>query len=287
MKLIIHADDFGMTRSINEAIIELCNIGTLSSTSVMANMPWSEQVKELLPLKNISLGLHSTFTQGKPLSLPSEIPTIIDEEGNFLNYHSLVKQVKKKQVKVNEIFIELERQYLFLHKLIGDRLVFIDSHHSIHNKLAPFRKAFIQLGKKYKIPAIRTRQLKYLAAEGQKVIVVEPGLKSIGKFGLKKVLVNYYYKNAARLLSKTFKIADGMIVEDKPGAVTILKKVTKVNKKLYADKSFYIVVHPASSLDDIGDSNLQEERIQEYGFLKSAEFTEYIKEHPLSNFGSL
>jgi len=138
MNLIIHADDFGMTRSINEAILELAKLGTLSSTSVMANMPYSNEVIELLDIPAISIGLHSTFTQGKPLSDLKKIPSLIDTQGNFLDYHNLVKGYRKNSIKTDEIFIELENQFLWLQNQIGDKLIFIDSHHSIHNKLDGF-----------------------------------------------------------------------------------------------------------------------------------------------------
>ena len=53
MKIIINADDFGMTKSVNEAIIELLSIGSISSTSVMVNMEYASEAKQLLDIDNI------------------------------------------------------------------------------------------------------------------------------------------------------------------------------------------------------------------------------------------
>ena len=68
-KLIINADDFGLTRSISEKIIDTFKVGNLSSTSLMVNTPGSEYAIDLA--KNhpeLGLGLHFNLTEGKALS---------------------------------------------------------------------------------------------------------------------------------------------------------------------------------------------------------------------------
>lgn len=287
MKLIIHADDFGMTESINEAIIELCQTGTLSSTSIMANMPFSKESIKLTDIPNISLGLHSTFTQGKPLSKVETIPGLVDEMGRFLDYSSLIKKVKQGKIPTDQIFRELEQQYLWLYNIIGDKLVFIDSHHSIHNKLTPFSKAFVQLGKKYNIHAVRTRQLFYFSQGNNQIKLSAPNIFTIHKFGLRKVMVNYFYKKAAKSLSNVYNIASGMIVEDKPGVINVLKNLTSPSLNVSSKCFYYVVVHPATRFDDIENSNLNQERVDEYYFLKSPAFKTWVKEYPLMHFGQI
>ncbi len=48
MKLIINADDFGMTKSINYGIIDAFKDGTISSTSMMMNMPGVDHAISLM-----------------------------------------------------------------------------------------------------------------------------------------------------------------------------------------------------------------------------------------------
>ena len=287
MKLIIHADDFGMTPSINEAIIELCKLGTLSSTSIMANMPYSQEARQLLSIDNISLGLHATFTQGKPVSNPADIPSLLDEQGKFAAYNKIIKRVRSRELLEEQIYRELKGQYLALKNIIGEKLVFVDSHHSIHNKLSPFRKAFVKLGNEFNIHAVRTRQMHYFIKKGKKIKILEPGVFTIGKFGLKKVVVNYYYKKVAGIFKKTYHIADGMVVENKPGALDTLKALSSMSLNHDQKKTLYIVVHPAASLEGLGDSNLQQERIEEYKLMKSENFRDYIRNHPLTDFSKV
>lgn len=58
--LIVNADDFGASRGVNSAIVELHQLGVLSSTSVMIDMPAAMQAAAVklisfrdLPLRTI------------------------------------------------------------------------------------------------------------------------------------------------------------------------------------------------------------------------------------------
>lgn len=284
MKLIIHADDFGMTKSINDAIIELCKLGTLSSTSIMANMPYSHEAKALLAIDKVSLGLHATFTQGKPISNPSKVSSLLDKEGFFLDYNAMISHHKNGNIKTNEVLFELENQYNLLREIIGNQLVFVDSHHSIHNKLSSFTKAYCQFGIKAGINAVRTRQMHYIHSNKSKTMIIEPSIMSINKFGLRKVAINYLYKRSAYKLSKVFKIPDGMLVDDRPGALQLFTDLANANEIIHYNKVLYAVAHPAVNLKEIQDSNLNQERLDEYNYLKSDIFQDFVRRNPLTNF---
>lgn len=284
MKLIIHADDFGMAESINTACIELCRLKTLSSVSVMANMPYSDQVVELLPLKHVSLGLHSTFTEGAPLLPVDEVSSLVDDAGNFYKYPEMMRRAKAKKLSSDDIYRELKAQYARLKERIGDRLSFVDSHHSIHNKLVPFRDAFIRFGREVDSHAIRTRQMHYLDVVGTGAKLVRPDLCSLPRFGLRKVLANYFYRNTASKFKGSYTIPDGMIVEDQLGAMNVFRALPKLDWSQQPDKTYYAVTHPAVTIDDLPETNLKEERLQEFEILKSKEFVEFVGAHPLSNF---
>jgi chitin disaccharide deacetylase len=61
--LIVNADDFGASRGINRAIIELHEQGVLTSASLMITMPAArEAVKLAKTTPNLGLGLHVTLT---------------------------------------------------------------------------------------------------------------------------------------------------------------------------------------------------------------------------------
>ena len=56
--LIINADDFGYSHSINKGIIEAIENGTVTSTSVMVDAIASDEAKDLTKYPDLSIGLH-------------------------------------------------------------------------------------------------------------------------------------------------------------------------------------------------------------------------------------
>jgi len=82
-KLIVNADDYGLDQAACDAIIELSKSSLISSTSIMANLATDEQLEKIALQKNISTGWHINIVEGKPLSHPEEIPSLLDEKEEF------------------------------------------------------------------------------------------------------------------------------------------------------------------------------------------------------------
>ena len=56
--LIVNADDFGYSHSINKGIIEAHEKGIVTSTSVMVNTIAANEAKDLTKYPDLSIGLH-------------------------------------------------------------------------------------------------------------------------------------------------------------------------------------------------------------------------------------
>nr|WP_299381637.1 ChbG/HpnK family deacetylase [Allomuricauda sp.] len=73
VRLIINADDFGMSRIYNDCIIDLLDQGKITSTTVMVNRVSDsqksqvERLKKLIKAGDISVGLHVEFTYDQHL----------------------------------------------------------------------------------------------------------------------------------------------------------------------------------------------------------------------------
>ena len=128
-KIIINADDFGLTKDISESIIEIYKKGNLSSTSLLVNTPGTDYAIELA--KNnlgLGVGLHFNITEGKSISGQS---TLTNSKGFFLNKSQINFGVLFNKIKPCEIKYELESQYNYL-KNKGLNITHIDSHQHIH-----------------------------------------------------------------------------------------------------------------------------------------------------------
>ena len=71
-KIIINADDFGMSAEANKAIVEAFEKNVISSTTLMANMSGFNEACELAHRHRLlgKIGVHLNLTSGYPLSEP-------------------------------------------------------------------------------------------------------------------------------------------------------------------------------------------------------------------------
>lgn len=127
-KLIINADDFGLTEGCNKGIIKAINDGIVTSTTVMINMPYAIEGIELLKKMAFkSVGVHLTLTGGIP-TLPIEsVPSLIDYENKFFKKKALLFP----HMNLTEVEMELRNQIELFIKT-GMKPSHLDSHHHIH-----------------------------------------------------------------------------------------------------------------------------------------------------------
>jgi predicted glycoside hydrolase/deacetylase ChbG (UPF0249 family) len=91
-KLIVNADDFGLTAGVNRGIVESSSDGVVSSTTLMANGPaFEDAVVAARSVPNLSVGCHVVLVDGTPVLPPDTVETLLAvrsaEPGKF--YSSL------------------------------------------------------------------------------------------------------------------------------------------------------------------------------------------------------
>ena len=83
-RLIVNADDFGRSESINQAVIRAHREGILTTASLMVNEPgFAEAVALARENPKLGVGLHLTFLCGRSALGPEKIPGLVDERGEF------------------------------------------------------------------------------------------------------------------------------------------------------------------------------------------------------------
>ena len=85
-RLIVNADDLGMTTGINRAIVEGCEYGILTSSTLMAtSRAFDDAVSRVNDLKvrkpQFGVGCHVVLLDGEPLSPPQQVPTLLEPAG--------------------------------------------------------------------------------------------------------------------------------------------------------------------------------------------------------------
>jgi predicted glycoside hydrolase/deacetylase ChbG (UPF0249 family) len=138
-RLIINADDFGMSKEVNEGTKKGIKEGVITSVSVMVNMPYFEDaIAFLKKYPYVSVGLHFNITEGKSILLPINASSLLREDNSFFYYPQLVTRIATKSVNRAEIAEELKAQYTKL-KATGLMVTHIDSHHHVHLYPSIFR----------------------------------------------------------------------------------------------------------------------------------------------------
>jgi len=80
-RLIVNADDFGLTPGVNRAIVEGHERGIVTSTTLMANSSaFEEAAKMAASLPRLSVGCHVMLVDGKPLLNPAQVPTLVVQD---------------------------------------------------------------------------------------------------------------------------------------------------------------------------------------------------------------
>jgi len=83
-QLIINADDFGLSSSVNRAVIRGWREGVLTSASLMVSAPaFAEAVELARKNPGLQVGLHLTLVQGRSVADHDGFPCLADREGEF------------------------------------------------------------------------------------------------------------------------------------------------------------------------------------------------------------
>lgn len=112
--LIINADDFGYSHSINKGIIEAVESGIVTSTSVMVDAIAANEAKDLTKYPNLSIGLH--FELKEVVNVKAELErqiekfvTIVGRQPDHIDTHKRrttdegIKEVLEAYTKTNNV----------------------------------------------------------------------------------------------------------------------------------------------------------------------------------------
>ena len=133
-RLIINADDFGLTSGVNRAIVELHRAGVLTSTTLMARAGATEEAVRLaLATPTLGVGCHVVLVDGKPASLPEQVPTLVEKQTGCFppKLTTFLARLLTGRIRTAEIEAEAAAQIARLQEA-GLRLTHIDTHKHTH-----------------------------------------------------------------------------------------------------------------------------------------------------------
>lgn len=130
-KIIINADDFGLSENINLGIIEAAKKGKLKSVSVVTCGRFFSKYIKILKDLELDLGVHLTITQESPLTEPKKIHSIVNSSGKFFDMHEFIWRYFCGKIDFGHIYLEWinQIQNLIRHDIIP---IHMDGHQHLH-----------------------------------------------------------------------------------------------------------------------------------------------------------
>jgi chitin disaccharide deacetylase len=157
--LMVHADDIGMSHSVNVATIEAFKKGLVTSGSIMVPCPWFPEIAEYFRQHpELDLGLHLTLTsewkylRWRPVAPVDKVRGLLDPDGYM--WRSEVQTAMKATPQ--EIEIELRAQ---IEKALaaGLKPTHLDTHMGTLYTRKDFFDVYTRLGREYGIPIMAMR----------------------------------------------------------------------------------------------------------------------------------
>jgi len=105
--LIVHADDLGVTHSVNAASIKALESGAINSASIMVPCPWFPEIADYAKSHpDIDFGLHLTLTSERiyirwgPVASADKVRSLLDENGYFHHDWTPATKIDPQEVEI-------------------------------------------------------------------------------------------------------------------------------------------------------------------------------------------
>lgn len=188
MKLIINADDFGLSKSITDGIVVGILDGYITSTTIMANMDYAEYAIKQAIKNNINcIGLHVNLTVGKPIIKNSNLT---DDNGIFL-YNK--NQIENKKLSYEDVYNEINAQVEKVKEYSNGKIKIdhLDFHHHLLSN-DNIRKAVLDIAKDLNIPIRNENITGYKCPD---ILYKEFTINNVNVNNLKNMISKFHNEN--------------------------------------------------------------------------------------------
>lgn len=175
-RLIVTADDFGMSLAVNEAVEDAHRHGILSAASLMVTGDAAaDAVMRARQMPTLGVGLHLVLVDGKPALPPAQLPHLVDSLGKFPNALApLGARIFFNMAARRQVAAEIRAQ-LMVFRATGLPLDHVNAHHHFHFH-PTVRDILIELAAEFGIRAVRLPREPSLTASNA---IVSPFVASL------------------------------------------------------------------------------------------------------------
>jgi hopanoid biosynthesis associated protein HpnK len=132
-RLIVNADDLGLTPGVNRGILRAFQDGIVTSASlIVTGSAFEEAVALAQQNPELDVGLHLTLVEERAVLAREMLPTLVDETGRFLRTSGeFCRRALLGRISWDEVEREIAAQIARFQKT-GLRLSHVDGHQHLH-----------------------------------------------------------------------------------------------------------------------------------------------------------
>jgi hopanoid biosynthesis associated protein HpnK len=154
-RLVVNADDLGLTVGVNNGIFDAHDRGVLTSASIFANAgATADALARALRRPSLGVGVHLTLVDGQPTLPAARVPSLIEDDGRFpTSWKPFIVSCLLGRVSLREVEQELTAQ---IDRVCGAGLTLthLDAHKHVH-AYPPIFDIVTRLAERFRIPVVR------------------------------------------------------------------------------------------------------------------------------------
>lgn len=154
MRLLVQADDYGISRAVSKGILYGIDCGAIRNTGIFVNMPWSKECSSwIVPYsKKADIGIDLNLTTGSPLCRPEDVPSLVEESGAFHSSGAsrrLDAELGREHVDPDDAYRECRAQIERFRSLTGFYPAYVHAHAYITDGIQMVQR---RIAMEYEIP---------------------------------------------------------------------------------------------------------------------------------------
>jgi hopanoid biosynthesis associated protein HpnK len=289
-RLIVNADDFGLTAGVNRAIMEAHTDGVVSSATLMANGAAFENAAGLVQsAPKLSVGCHVVLVDGAPVAEPASVATLLADTRNHAanaapRFYSKVSGFAARAILrrfdrdqlVNEIVAQVRKV-----QRAGIQVTHLDTHK--HTHIFPtILSSLVRAARTCGIPAIRNPIVPVGALRARQM-ATRPGLWK--RYGQVRVLHSFAPLFRQKMNRAGLATPDGVIGVVETGSFdrSLLRRMLSN----LPSGTYELVTHPGYNDADLGSiaTRLRASREVERRLLVSDELRGFLRAEGIEVIG--
>jgi hopanoid biosynthesis associated protein HpnK len=198
-RVIINADDFGLSPGVNRGIVAAFRSGVLTSTTMLVNLrSFDDAVARARENPDLPVGIHLSLLWGAPVAAPAAVPSLIERNAQFpRSLTVLARRYFLGQLNLDHVRAEFRAQVERFRRA-GLTPTHVDSHKHVHC-LPGVLDALCEVAAEQRIRCVRFPREERLIAGGHDGL---PARSGSTKGRLKSQVVAFLSRNGRQTLER-------------------------------------------------------------------------------------